>query len=114
MNDQIRGLIIAYVATATPFLGALLMLRAEGRAYFRWPVYSAMVMVLGVVLWNVIHKHLPPAWSIKHAAWLYYGALTLYVLLGFGAGLLLGTLTRRKTPDDATAEPPNEPPPPDR
>jgi len=97
---QIRELIIAYVATATPFLGALLMLRAEGRAYFRWPVYSAMVMVLGVVLWNVLHKYLPPAWNVTHASTLYYGALTLYVLLGFGMGLLLGRLTQRKTPTD--------------
>jgi len=114
MNPQIRELIIAYVATATPFLGALLMRRAEGRAYFRWPVYSVMVMVLGVVLWNLIHRRVPPEWNLTHAAWLYYGALTLYALLGLGAGLLLGTLTQRKTPDDSTAEPPNEPQPPDR
>jgi hypothetical protein len=112
VNDQIRGLIIAYVATATPFLGALLMLRAEGRAYFRWPVYSAMVMVLGVVLWNMIHKRMPPEWDFTHAKTVYYGALMLYVLLGLGAGLLLGTLTQRKTPDDATAEHPDDPPPP--
>jgi hypothetical protein len=114
MNEQIRELIIAYVATAVPFLGALLMLRAEGRAYFRWPVYSAMVMVLGVVLWNVIHRRLPPEWIFTHAALMYYGALTLYALLGLGMGLLLGTLTQRKTPGVATAEPPDEPPPPDR
>ena len=109
MNSQIRELIIAYVATAVPFLGALLMLRAAGRAYFRWPVYSVMVMVLGVVLWNVLHKYLPPAWSLTHPAALYYGALTLYVLLGFGMGLLLGRLTRRKTPDVETAEQSHEP-----
>lgn len=110
MNSQIRELIIAYVATAVPFLGALLMLRAGGRAYFRWPVYSAMVMVLGVVLWNVIHKRLPPGWSAQHAAAVYYSALTMYVLLGFGMGLLLGRLTRRKTPADGTPDPePNEP-----
>jgi hypothetical protein len=104
VNDQIRGLIIAYVATATPFLGALLMLRAEGRAYFRWPVYSAMVMVLGVVVWNLIHKRLPPAWDVTHAEWLYYGALTLYVLLGFGMGLLLGRLTRAAPRDRENSE----------
>ena len=108
VNSQIRELIIAYVATAVPFLGALLMLRAEGRAYFRWPVYSVMVMVLGVVVWNVVHKHLPPAWSVTHASALYYGALTLYVLLGFGMGLLLGRLTQRKTPDVETAEQSND------
>lgn len=104
MNAQIRELIIAYVATATPFLGALLMLRAEGRAYFRWPVYSVMVMVLGVVAWNLLHRRLPPEWDVTHASALYYGALTLYVLLGFGMGLLLGRLTRRKTPVEPTPE----------
>src|SRR5205085_839741 len=75
VNAQIRELVIAYVATATPFLGALLMLRAQGRAYFRWPVYSVMVMVLGVVLWNLIHRRLPAEWNVTHAAALYYGAL---------------------------------------
>jgi len=109
MNSQIRELIIAYVATATPFLGALLMLRAEGRAYFRWPVYSAMVMVLGVVLWNLIHRRLPTAWNVTHASALYVGALALYVLLGFSTGLLLGKLTQRKTPADPTSEPTNDP-----
>lgn len=109
MNSQIRELIIAYVATAVPFLGALLMLRAEGRAYFRWPVYSVMVMVLGVVAWNLIHRRLPPEWNVTHASALYYGALTLYVLLGFGMGTLLGRLTRRKTPGVDTPEQPNEP-----
>jgi hypothetical protein len=93
MNEQIRELIIAYVATAVPFLGALLMLRAEGRAYFRWPVYSAMVMVLGVVVWNVIRKRLPSGWEITHASTLYYGALSLYFLLGLAFGVLLGKLT---------------------
>jgi hypothetical protein len=109
MSEQIRGLITAYVATAIPFLGALLLLRAEGRAYFRWPVYSVMVMVLGVVLWNVARRRMPPEWGVTHAAALYYGALALYVLLGFAIGLLLGRLTRRKTPGDPTPEPPHEP-----
>jgi hypothetical protein len=109
MNEQIRELAIAYFATALPFLGALLLRRAAGRAYFRWPVYSAMVMVLGVVSWNVIHKRLPPEWSVTHASALYYGALTLYVLLGFAVGLLLGTLTQRKTADEPTDEQSNDP-----
>jgi len=108
-NSQIRELIIAYVTTAVPFLGALLLLRADGRAYFRWPVYSVMVMVLGVVLWNVAHRRMPPEWNLTHAAALYYGALTLYAVLGFSIGLLLGRLTRRKTPGDPTPEPPHEP-----
>lgn len=104
MTDQIRGLIIAYVATAVPFLGALLLMRADRRAYFRWPVYSVMVMVLGVVIWNVIGRRLSPAWKLVHTAELYYGALTLYVMLGFGFGVLLGKLTRRKTPDEPSTE----------
>jgi hypothetical protein len=89
VNSQIRELVIAYVATAAPFVIALLLRRAPGRAYLRWPVYSVMVMVLGVVLWNLIHRRLPPSWSLTHASALYYGALGLYVLLGFCAGLLL-------------------------
>ena len=110
VNPQIGELIIAYVATATPFLGALVMLRAPGRAYFRWPVYSVMVMVLGVVAWNLIHRRLPASWDLTHTAALYYGALTLYVLLGFGMGLLLGRLTRGKTPPDSTDKEPHEVP----
>jgi len=69
-----------------------------------------MVMVLGVVLWNLVHRRLPPEWDVLHARALYYGALTLYVLLGFAMGLLLGRLTRRKTPVDPSPEPPHEPP----
>ena len=89
MNPQIRELVIAYVATAAPFLGALLLRRAPARAYLRWPVYSVMVMVLGVVLWNLIHRRLPSSWNVTHADALYYGALALYVLLGLCAGWLL-------------------------
>jgi hypothetical protein len=97
IGAQARELIIAYVATATPFLGALLMMRSDRRAYFRWPVYSAMVMVLGVVLWNVIRRQLPAEWSVSRASLLYYGALTLYFVLGLAFGLLLGRLTARKS-----------------
>jgi hypothetical protein len=102
MNAQIRELIIAYVTTAVPFLGALLVMRADKRAYFRWPVYSAMVMVLGVVVWNLIRRHLPAGWELTRASTVYYGALSLYFLLGLGVGALLGRLTRRKTPDATT------------
>jgi hypothetical protein len=70
----------------------LLLMRADHRAYFRWPVYSAMVMALGVVLWNLLRKHALP----EHAS-LRYFALSLYFVLGLGAGLLLGRLTGRKT-----------------
>jgi hypothetical protein len=93
MNAQIAQLVIAYVATAVPFFGALLLMRADRRAYFRAPVYSAMVMVLGVVLWNVARKRMPPEWDVMHTALLYYGALAIYGLLGLIFGLLLGKLT---------------------
>ena len=93
MNAQIAQLVIAYVATAVPFGGALLLMRADRRAYFRWPVYSAMVMVLGVVLWNVARKQFPLEWSLTRPGLLYYGALALYFVLGLAFGLLLGRLT---------------------
>ena len=79
-----RELIIAYGLTAGAMLVGLLLMRADRRAYFRWPVYSAMVMVLGVVLWNLLRKQLPPEWSVTRASLLYYGALTLYFVLGLG------------------------------
>ena len=72
-------------------LAGLLIMRADGRAYWRWPVYSAMVMALGVVLWSLLRKHVfPPQWILLHGGALYFSALTLYVLLGLGAGVLLG------------------------
>ena len=37
------------------------------------------------------------------------GALTLYALLGFGVGVLLGRLTQRKTPAETSPEQTNEP-----
>ena len=47
---------------------ASLLMRADRRAYFRWPVYSVMVMALGVVLWNLMRKHLLPGeWAFTHA-----------------------------------------------
>jgi hypothetical protein len=55
-----------------------------------------MVMALGVVLWNLLRKHLlPETWSNGHANALYYGALALYLALGIAVGLFLGRLTRR-------------------
>jgi hypothetical protein len=90
---QLRELFIAYGLTACGMLIGLLLMRADHRAYFRWPVYSAMVMALGVVLWNLLRKHLlPQEWGA-----LYYSALALYFLLGLAVGLLLGRLTGRKT-----------------
>ena len=103
---QLNVLFIAYGVTAAAMLAGLLLLRAQARAFWRWPVYSAMVMVLAVVSWNLLRKHaIPPQWQLLHPGALYYGALTLYALLGFLMGVLLGRLTRRKTPgDDNTKE----------
>lgn len=95
MNTQWFELLIAYLATASGMLAGLLVLRADGRAYWRWPVYSAMVMSLGVVLWSLLRKNVfSPEWILLHGGALYFSALTLYALLGLGAGVLLGRLTR--------------------
>jgi hypothetical protein len=97
---QVRELMIAYGVTAGAMLIGLLLMRADQRAFFRWPVYSAMVMALGVVSWNLLRKHvLPGDWGIAHAGALYYGALSVYAALGLAIGALLGRLTRRKTPE---------------
>lgn len=98
MNLQLRELFIAYGVTALAMLAGLLAMRADARAYWRWPVYSAMAMVLGVVAWNLLRQHaLPQDWLVTRASALYYGALTLYAAVGAGLGLLLGRLTRGKT-----------------
>ena len=95
---QIRELVIAYCLTAVAMLIGLVLMRADRRAYFRWPVYSAMAMTLGVVSWNLLRKHLlAAAWLTTHANLLYYGALGVYAAIGFTFGLLLGRLTERKT-----------------
>jgi len=100
MNLQVYGLAIAYGITAIAMLVGLLLMRADGRAYWRWPVYSAMAMVLGVVLWSLLRKYLlPPEWEITRAQILFYSALALYAALGFGSGVLLGRLTRRPSPE---------------
>jgi hypothetical protein len=93
-SAQLRELAIAYGVTAGAMLIGLLLMRADQRAYFRWPVYSAMVMALGVVSWNLLRKHLlPEAWDATQPSVIYYGALALYFALGLGVGLLLGRLT---------------------
>jgi hypothetical protein len=105
MTPQIRELIIAYAITATAMLIGLLFMRAQPRAYWRWPVYSVMAMVLGVVKWNLLRKYVLPAeWVFTHANVLYYGALAVYALVGVAFGLLLGRLTRgsRDTPETSS------------
>jgi hypothetical protein len=91
---QLRELFIAYGLTAGAMLIGLLLMRADQRAYFRWPVYSAMVMALGVVLWNLLRKHvLPEEWDLTQPGAMYYSALALYFALGLSVGLFLGRLT---------------------
>jgi hypothetical protein len=98
-SPQLRELLIAYGVSAGAMLVGLLLMRADARAYFRWPVYSVMVMTLGVVSWNLLRKYLLPLeWTITQADVMYYGALSLYAVLGIMSGLLLGRLTRRTTP----------------
>lgn len=92
---QINGLAIAYAVTASGMLAGLLLLRADRRAYWRLPVYSTMVMVLGVMLWNgLLRKQIPAHAAIAHAQSYFYAALALYAVLGFACGCLLGRLTR--------------------
>jgi Na+/glutamate symporter len=103
---QLRVLAIAYGLTAAAMLIGLLLKRADRRAYFRWPVYSVMAMVLGVVSWNLLRKHLlPEEWVVTHANVLYYGALGVYAAIGFAFGLLLGRLTGRKNAPESESEP---------
>jgi len=101
VNAQWQQLGIAYGLTAAGMLVGLLLMRPDARAWWRWPVYSAMVMALGVVLWNLVRNHLLPAgWALLHPDAMYYGALTLYTMLGVALGVLLGRLARRKTPSE--------------
>ena len=105
VTPQMRELFIAYGLTAGAMLIGLLLMRADRRAFFRWPVYSVMVMALGVVLWNLLRKHLLPGeWVVTRASAMYYAALALYFVMGLGTGVLLGRLTQRKTPVDSHRE----------
>ena len=97
MSLPINELAVAYGLSAIGMAGALLITRADKRAYFRLPVYSAMCLAMGVILWNLMRKHLiPPEWTLTHISLLYYGALGQYVVLGFLLGLFLGRLTRKR------------------
>jgi hypothetical protein len=95
MNLQLKELLIAYALAAAGMLAGLLIMRADRRAYWRWPVYSVMAMALGVILWNLLRKHVfPPEWALLHPRFIYFGALSIYVLLGAALGLLMGRLAR--------------------
>lgn len=97
MNLQAKELLIAYLLSAAGMAIGLVLMRADKRAWWRFPVYSAMAMALGVILWNLLRKHVfPPDWNLTHTNLMYYGVLALYVLLGSGMGLFLGRLTRRR------------------
>ena len=101
MDLQIRELAIAYALSAAGMLAALLLQRADRRAWFRWPVYSAMALALGVILWNLLRKHVFPAeWVLGPSRAMYWGALAMYVVLGLSLGLLLGRITRAPRGDD--------------
>lgn len=110
MSSQYAQLLIAYAVTAAGMLLVLLITRAERRAYWRWPVYSVMAMVLGVVVWNFMRKNvLPPSWGLLHAGAMYAAALVVYASFGAGLGVLMARLTRPrptefadipKSPDD--------------
>ncbi|HEX6245885.1 MAG TPA: hypothetical protein VFZ61_33400 [Polyangiales bacterium] len=103
MNTQLGELLIAYVVTAGAMLAGLLVMRAGGRAYWRWPVYSVMAMALGVVLWSLLRRHvLPSEWGITRSQTLYFSALALYAMQGLSLGVVLGRATRRQpAPDEA-------------
>jgi len=95
LTAQLGELGIAYLLAALGMLIALLLTRADRRAYFRWPVYSAMTLALGVILWNLLRKHVFPAeWLQGYSSVLYWSALAMYVVLGLLLGLLLGRITR--------------------
>jgi len=98
MSSQLGELLIAYGVSAAAVLVGLLLTRADSRAWFRWPVYSAMSMAMGVILWSLLRKNVLPAeWLVAYARTLYFCALGLYAVTGVSMGLLLGRLTGRKT-----------------
>ena len=98
---------IAYALAASAMLVALLVTRADRRAYFRWPVYSAMAMALGVMTWSMVRKHLlSPEWAATHSKTMLYCALVLYSAYGIGLGLLLGRLSRGTTQASSVEEAP--------
>ncbi len=97
LSTQIGELGIAYLLCVAGMGVALLVSRADRRAFFRLPVYSVMSMALGVMLWNGLRKYaLPEEWHFTHPDILYWGALAIYVVLGLLLGLMLGRITRQR------------------
>lgn len=97
LSTQLGELGIAYLLCVAGMLVALLVSRADRRAFFRLPVYSVMAMALGVILWNALRKYVVPAeWHFTHVNILYWGALAIYVVLGLLLGLMLGRITRKR------------------
>lgn len=113
MGDaQLAQLFIAYGVTAGAMLLALFVMRAERRAYWRWPVYSVIAMVLAIAAWNALREHaLPPSWSITHPGGMYVAALATYALFGVALGLLMAYLTRARPTEfaDIPNSPENKP-----
>jgi hypothetical protein len=100
-SSQLGELGVAYLLAAAGMLVALIVTRADRRAYFRWPVYSAMTLALGVICWNLLRKHVFPAeWLVGYSSVLYWSALAMYVVLGLLLGLLLGRITRARRVDN--------------
>ena len=107
MNQQVQALLIAYALSAAGLAAGLVLMRADARAYWRLPVYSAMAMALGVMAWSMARKHLlSPGWVDAHSKTMFYCALVLYSAFGLALGLLLGRMTRRKTDRSRVEESP--------
>jgi ribose/xylose/arabinose/galactoside ABC-type transport system permease subunit len=97
LSTQLGALGVAYLLCAAGMLVALLVSRADRRAFFRLPVYAVMAMALGVILWNALRKYaIPEEWHFTHTNILYWGALAIYVVLGLLLGLMLGRITRKR------------------
>lgn len=100
LSGQLNELGLAWLLSAAGMLVALLIMRANRRAFFRWPVYSTMTMALGVMLWNFLRKNVFPAdWLVGYSSGLYWSALAMYVVLGLLLGLLLGRIARPRAPE---------------
>src|SRR5262249_15914150 len=79
VNGWVEVVGTAYGVSAVGMLIGLLLRRADSRAYWRWPVYSAMAMAVAAVTWNLlVRRMLPETWPTTHPRALYFCALGLY------------------------------------